>query len=171
MAHPTRTLAVLGLVMCLTSPGFAGKDPFKNLTKKQWIEAVRRAQVWRETDVASKDIKAGNGEFAPGEQVSCEFFPKQSSGNTPKFWCQLKPGDEVKVKYGENNGEVYGEVAATRLLWALGFGADTGSFSDSVDTIGRPAADLHPHDMTRGPSRPSPAPPRTAKQAHRSAAS
>jgi hypothetical protein len=32
--------------------------------------------------------------------------------------------DEVKVKYGQANGEVYGEVAATRLLWALGFGAD-----------------------------------------------
>jgi hypothetical protein len=124
MAHPARTLAVLGVVMCLTYPGFAGKDPFKNLTKRQWIEAVRRAQVWQETDVASKDLKAGNGAFAPGEQVSCEFFPKQSAGNTPKFWCELKPGDEVKVKFGEDNGEVYGEVAATRLLWALGFGAD-----------------------------------------------
>ena len=31
---------------------------------------------------------------------------------------------EVKVKFGGNNGEVYGEVLATRLLWALGFGAD-----------------------------------------------
>ena len=32
--------------------------------------------------------------------------------------------DKVKVKYGKTNGEVYAEVAATRLLWALGFGAD-----------------------------------------------
>jgi len=30
----------------------------------------------------------------------------------------------VKVKYGRKNGEVYAEVAATRLFWALGFGAD-----------------------------------------------
>jgi hypothetical protein len=111
--------------MCLTSPGFAGKDPFKSLTKKDWIEAVRRAQVWRATDVASKDLKAGPTAFAPGQEVSCEYFPNhQISGNTPKFWCELKPGDVVKVKYGEDNGEVYGEVAATRLLWALGFGAD-----------------------------------------------
>jgi hypothetical protein len=117
-------LAVLAVLMCFTYPGFAGKDPFKNLTKTQWIEAVRRAQVWQETDVASKDLKAGKGSFAPEEQVTCDFFPKQSSGNTPKFWCALKPGDEVKVKYGENNGEVYAEVAATRLLWALGFAAD-----------------------------------------------
>jgi hypothetical protein len=103
----------------------AGKDPFKNLTKQQWIEAVRRAQVWQPTDVASKDLKAGPAEFAPGQEVSCEhFLKKQISGNSPKFWCELKPGDDVKVKYGEENGEVYGEVAATRLLWALGFGAD-----------------------------------------------
>jgi hypothetical protein len=45
-------------------------------------------------------------------------------GHSPKFICQVAPDDEVKVKYGGTNGEVYGEVAATRLLWALGFGAD-----------------------------------------------
>ena len=28
------------------------------------------------------------------------------------------------MKFGRDNGEVYGEVAGTRLLWALGFGAD-----------------------------------------------
>ena len=28
------------------------------------------------------------------------------------------------MKYGGTNGEVYGEVLATRLLWVLGFGAD-----------------------------------------------
>jgi hypothetical protein len=45
-------------------------------------------------------------------------------GSTPKFACALSRDDEVKVKFGQKNGEVYGEVAATRLLWALGFGAD-----------------------------------------------
>ena len=36
----------------------------------------------------------------------------------------IAPDDEVKVKFGGANGEVYAEVASTRLLWALGFGAD-----------------------------------------------
>jgi hypothetical protein len=36
----------------------------------------------------------------------------------------MADGDVVKVKFGGENGEVYGEVLATRLLWALGFGAD-----------------------------------------------
>ena len=30
----------------------------------------------------------------------------------------------MKVKFGGGNGEVFGEVLATRLLWALGFSAD-----------------------------------------------
>jgi hypothetical protein len=46
------------------------------------------------------------------------------TGRSPKFTCVIPPDDEVKVKYGPDNGEVYAEVAATRLLWALGFGAD-----------------------------------------------
>jgi hypothetical protein len=36
----------------------------------------------------------------------------------------LANGKNVKVKYGAGNSEVYGAVVATRLLWALGFGAD-----------------------------------------------
>ena len=49
---------------------------------------------------------------------------KPLSGMTPKFECDLGKNDMVKVKYGEKNGEVYAEVAASRLLWALGFQAD-----------------------------------------------
>jgi hypothetical protein len=45
-------------------------------------------------------------------------------GSTPKFTCRLPNGREIKVKYGRDNGEVYAEVAASRLLWALGFEAD-----------------------------------------------
>ena len=36
----------------------------------------------------------------------------------------IPPEDAVKVKYGRGNGEVYAEVASSRLLWALGFKAD-----------------------------------------------
>jgi hypothetical protein len=32
--------------------------------------------------------------------------------------------DALKVRYGNDNGEIYAGVASTRLLWALGFGAD-----------------------------------------------
>jgi hypothetical protein len=56
--------------------------------------------------------------------VSCKYVDHKSKGRSPKFSCETDSGDDLKVKYGQTNGEVYGEVAATRLLWALGFGAD-----------------------------------------------
>jgi len=45
-------------------------------------------------------------------------------GTTPKFDCRLSTGEVVKVRYGVENGKVEGAVIASRLLWALGFGAD-----------------------------------------------
>ena len=44
----------------------------------------------------------------------------------------------MKVKYGEKNGEVYAEVAASRLLWALGFQADV-MYPSRVTCRGCPA--------------------------------
>ena len=43
---------------------------------------------------------------------------------TPKFHCEMPDGQVLKVKYGASNGELPAEVAGTRLLAALGFGAD-----------------------------------------------
>jgi len=90
-------------------------------------DAIRRAQVWEPSDIPSKDLAAGPQRpdgFTPGETVVCDFTDKKMTGHSPKFTCVIAPDDELKVKYGRDNGEVYGEVAATRLLWALGFGAD-----------------------------------------------
>jgi len=90
------------------------------------MEAIRHAQVWMPTRVAEMDIKRGPTDvkgFEPGAVVECEYVEKELRG-TPKFECVIPPEDEIKVKYGADNGEVYAEVAASRLLWALGFGAD-----------------------------------------------
>jgi hypothetical protein len=80
---------------------------------------LRRAQVWNPTSVSSADLlagPAGAGAFAPGETVSCAYIKETLTGHSPKFTCRLENGDRVKVKYGGTNGEVYGEVLATRLL-------------------------------------------------------
>jgi membrane-associated phospholipid phosphatase len=67
----------------------------------------------------------GQGAYEPGATIECAYVERALNGRSPKFACQLPDGgDELKIKYGEMNGEVQGEVAATRLLWALGFGAD-----------------------------------------------
>jgi hypothetical protein len=89
--------------------------------------AIARAQVWSPTNVAAMDIKTGPARpdaFPFRGTVTCDYLPKQLSGASPKFACRVGDEDELKVKFGGNNAEVYAEVAATRLLWALGFGAD-----------------------------------------------
>lgn len=88
---------------------------------------IAHAKVWMPADIASMDVRVGPtgpGSFEPHETVTCDYLDKKLSGASPKFACQLPDGDELKVKYGGANGEVYGEVVASRLLWALGFGAD-----------------------------------------------
>ena len=56
--------------------------------------------------------------------MTCDYKEKERSGRSPKFECETSPGHAVKVKYGPRNAEVFGEVLATRLFWALGFPAD-----------------------------------------------
>jgi hypothetical protein len=97
------------------------------VSPKARLAAIRKAQVWAPTRVASMNLKIGppgRDAFAPDELVTCHFRHKVMTGATPKFNCVVGQDDEVKIKYGAENGEVYGEVAATRLLWALGFQAD-----------------------------------------------
>lgn len=98
-------------------------------------DAIAHAQVWSATNVAAMDIRKGpmeKGAFPFNATVTCDYVPKQLAGGSPKFAC-VAGDDEFKVKYsapstgyiaGQSNAEVFAEVAATRLLWALGFGAD-----------------------------------------------
>ncbi len=88
-----------------------------------------RAEVWQAVDTTRLDLLAGPrgpGAFDFDANVSCTFdFPdKPLSGSTSKFDCAVASKDVVKVKYGLDNGEVFAEVAASRLFWALGFFAD-----------------------------------------------
>ena len=71
--------------------------------------------------------------------VECRFLPEPVNGATPKFNCQLADGEIVKVKYGRSNAEIRAEVAATRLMSALGFGADAMYAVRSVRCAGCPA--------------------------------
>jgi hypothetical protein len=71
-----------------------------------------------------KDGPRGAGAFPFLGTVRCSYIDRQIGGMSPKFLCAIREHDEIKVKFGATNGEVYGEVLATRLLWALGFGAD-----------------------------------------------
>jgi hypothetical protein len=113
---------------CAHAPVSRGpRSPLESLTKEARLDMIRRSQVWAPTDIPAMDLKAGpqgKGAFAPGQTVSCDKTDERGGGKSPKFYCALSKGDEIKVKYGASNGEVFAEVAATRLFWALGFGVD-----------------------------------------------
>jgi len=88
---------------------------------------IARAALWNATNVAAMNLKEGPrgaGAFPFRALVECNYLDKKLDGDSPKFACVIGNDDEVKVKFGGNNGEVFGEVLTTRLLWALGFGAD-----------------------------------------------
>lgn len=88
---------------------------------------IARSQVLLPGDIASRNTRTGPdepGALPSGATVACDYIDKKLGGLSPKFACRTAGGEELKVKYGGTNGEVYAEVAASRLLWALGFGAD-----------------------------------------------
>ena len=99
----------------VASAGHQGK--LETVSPSLRVAAIRRAQVWMPTNVASMDLRAGPpdpGGFAPDALVSCDYVDRRLGGHSPKFSCSLGEHDDVKVKYGRTNGEVYAEVAATR---------------------------------------------------------
>ena len=109
--------------------------------KPEWTEqarkdALRRAVVWQppQTPIESADLARTPGTWP--DQVRCKFKVDEVNGLTPKFECELADGEVVKVKY--SGPEPYGEVAASRLLRALGFAADHVSFVKRVRCYGCP---------------------------------
>ncbi len=92
--------------------------------------------------IAARDIISGPDEPALDAAVengtlTCQYVEPSSGENhgaSPKFKCRDRFGRKHKIKYEHetaelrekygDNGEVFAEVAATRLLWALGFRAD-----------------------------------------------
>jgi hypothetical protein len=118
---PVARLITLKVAEARTDPGSADEQRIRN-------DALARAQVFVSdaSDIASLDLAQTPRDpepFATDELVTCQYEPKELSGTTPKFDCKLADGRIVKVKYGVNP-ELPAELAATRLLAALGFSAD-----------------------------------------------
>jgi hypothetical protein len=100
--------------------------------------ALRRAEVWRVPEPADLTVNPPDptGLLSHG-RVGCRFLARGADGTSPKFDCVLRNGDVVKVKYGRNP-EVHAEAAASRLLTALGFGADSNYLIDHLRCYGCP---------------------------------
>ncbi len=141
MTH-ARTLVWMSLVLMVASgcarglygPSLntqiaASPRPIDRLSVAERLALLDRAEVWRPIDTATLDLRAGptgKDAFSFDAMIACAYaYPDEPlTGVTPKFECEVTPDDIVKVRYGENNGEVFAEVAASRLFWALGFLSD-----------------------------------------------
>ena len=87
--------------------------------------ALRRARtrvgdVNREALIAEPDDPKG---ILTRDEVSCTFVAHAPGGTSLKFDCALDDGEVIRVKYG-HQPEIHAEVAATRLLAALGYASD-----------------------------------------------
>ena len=106
---------------------------------EQRLRYLATAQIWEDPGeltpaalLAGPPLEDGSGlEGAlDGRPFPCTFAEpgKTMGGNTPKFLCTTTTGKTIRLKYTDGskdgNREVFAAVAASRLLWALGFKSD-----------------------------------------------
>lgn len=126
---------------------FETGDGIPNPPAAEWAarnEALRRARVFHGSfDASQIDFaKDPNQGLVNPTLTTCKYKPGESTGTTPKFDCELPSGAKVKVKYGGTK-EIYSETAATRLLGAMGFGADRVSRVQTLRCYGCPFQPYH----------------------------
>lgn len=124
--------ALLGIAACGSSGNGTLAEAFDKPDAKAAVArreaALASARVWRQPAIpvgeASLATNPAGADFTPTDEVACRFNAKKVGGTTPKFYCDLPSGEAIKIKYGYGNPELNAEVAATRLLTALGFSSD-----------------------------------------------
>jgi hypothetical protein len=126
----------------LRSRGAAQDGPTRlEVSKQERLHQLEQAQIFIDRETSTLDLRTGPVDgltFDPATVVACQYHlpGARLGGATPKFLCKVG-GTVYKVKYlpsakygtTSKNGrsadrETYGGMAATRLFWALGFGAD-----------------------------------------------
>jgi hypothetical protein len=145
------TILLLGRVACAqTATAGTGDEKAKKVfySTKDRQAAIHAASLFTAKAVADANILEGPTQKKKqfqlhfNDKLICDFAApgSQMGGKTPKFSCKITrvesadgtvqtstpemDEEPVKVKFGADDNEVYAEVAATRLMWALGYYAD-----------------------------------------------
>jgi hypothetical protein len=122
-----RSLLLGFLLLALVPSSLIQSEKITSEVRKEYLQ---KSQIWHQTDIPHMDIMAGpQNEISipPDTVVPCKYIePKEDSvtGVVPKFKCETSTGHTVRVKYGRETRELYGEIVSSRLFWALGFYAD-----------------------------------------------
>lgn len=152
MAMKRTLFSVLLVGMGAAISGFETGDGLPKPPEKEWAarnRALARARVLRDEpfDVSKIDFAVDPNRGAVDPKLTvCKYKPDEISGTTPKFDCVLENGDKVKVKYGYTK-EIPSEIATSRLLYALGFGADKVSRVEKVRCYGCPFQPFHTRSL------------------------
>ncbi len=109
----------------------------KKVPDAERLAALARAQVWQQPKVPIAQARLDSHPQQP-QSLNCTFAITELGGTAPKFDCTLENGDRIRVKYGRSP-EIPSEVAAARLLHALGFGADEVMLVEKLRCYGCPA--------------------------------
>ncbi len=121
----------------------AAVEPGSNESR---AELMRRAEVWSPTDVESADIAKGAlgfSDLGPADTITCQYDAQRTAkaktssqtNTSSKFFCKDEKHGLFRVKYGDK--EDVAQTAATKLAWALGFGADP-KYNTTVKCAGCP---------------------------------
>jgi hypothetical protein len=133
-------LAALALIHACTAPPVTRETAASARERRD--AALAAARVWQApaTPVSAVNLRDNppGAPFSPDQDLECRFTDREVGGTTPKFYCALATGEVVKIKYGIGNPELLAEVAATRLLTALGFWSDQMFVVRSVRCTGCP---------------------------------
>jgi hypothetical protein len=143
MCMTSRRLALMGAGMVTLGMVWVAAGPMTVSGIRTSPEAretyLARATIWHDPGALSPtDVFEGPSGALPytfeqansEEGIGCTFAEagKELSGNSSKFLCRSADGDNLRLKYWDplsqaGNREVFATVAASRLLWALGFEA------------------------------------------------
>jgi hypothetical protein len=152
---PALALVLIGVLRCDGWAQTSEQQPADQKVEKEFystkdrLEAMRAALLFTPKAVAEANILEGpeqskkQFQFHFKDKVICDFHTPgaKMGGKTPKFACKITSVESangqvqtltegmdeepVKVKFGANDNEVYAEIVATRLMWALGYYADS----------------------------------------------
>ena len=140
---------LLGWTLAAQAP--APRFVFTHATERAGYLAS--AVIWRDPGLLTPEqirvgppaaLPAALVDAASGKPIECRFERRglDLGGKTPKFSCRTPDGQLLRLKYydgpAHGNREVFAEVAATRLMWALGFDTDP-VFPAVVDCLDCPA--------------------------------
>jgi hypothetical protein len=140
-----RVLQLVTFLVAFTAIGgsTSGKSPHKDKATDRRAETTEGARpvLWREPlDLESSDLFYGIGgpEHVP-RPGTFKFIKEDLDGSNPKYLVRDDTGVKWKIKLGP---EAKPEVAATRLVWAVGYFTNEDYFLPEVRVLDLPR-DLH----------------------------